>query len=75
MQTLQNAVVKLQLQALQADSDHRTMEALVRERDEELEERTAEYNEGEHSERASLDFSRLTGGPTSTMQPRRRSRL
>ena len=50
VQTLQNAVVKLQLQALQADSDHRTMEALVRERDEELEERTAEYNEGEHSE-------------------------
>ncbi|GAA5873376.1 hypothetical protein JCM16303_001107 [Sporobolomyces ruberrimus] len=42
---LTNAAIKLHLQALQADSDHRTMEALVRERDEELEARTRELEE------------------------------
>ena len=37
MEQLEISALKLRLQAIQADSDHRAMEALVRERDEELE--------------------------------------
>ncbi|GAA6064062.1 hypothetical protein JCM10212_007036 [Sporobolomyces blumeae] len=45
MQELQNAAVKLHLQSLQADSDHRAMEAVVRERDQELADKIAELEE------------------------------
>jgi hypothetical protein len=43
VEKLQNFAIKLHLQAIQADSDHRTMEALVRDRDEELENRKKEF--------------------------------
>ncbi|GAA5860547.1 hypothetical protein JCM1840_000294 [Sporobolomyces johnsonii] len=41
--TIQTAGVKIHLQALQADSDHRAMESVVRERDEELETKMGEW--------------------------------
>ncbi|CEQ39122.1 SPOSA6832_00604 [Sporobolomyces salmonicolor] len=40
---IQTAGVKIHLQALQADSDHRAMESVVRERDEELETKMGEW--------------------------------
>ncbi|BGP37124.1 Structural maintenance of chromosomes protein 5 [Rhodotorula kratochvilovae] len=42
---LQEGAIKVHLQALQADSDHRAMDAMVREKDEELEEKKAQLEE------------------------------
>lgn len=42
----QEQSVKIHLQALQADSDHRAMETMVKEKDEELEEKQAELRQG-----------------------------